>query len=114
VELIHAPCVNGVLKVGVKALDLCGAECVVHRLWFSVTHKKAMVELVRPNEEYISMSLPAIIVKMLDYVVEEVSYFDINTHIFKAISTSELYYLASTDLIFFQSILGEFSKYVSL
>jgi hypothetical protein len=73
VELIYAPCRNGVIKVGSLVYDLTGVQCQVTRLWCVTARKKAMVELVR---EDILMRVPALMVNLVDPVGKEVHIFN--------------------------------------
>jgi hypothetical protein len=76
-----------------------------------MSHKKAMVELIRPCEECISMRIPATMVKLLDCVIYEVRYNRINInfsyyiiHIFDIILDSFLIFVV-IELIRF--VIGE-------
>jgi hypothetical protein len=70
-ELLHAPCRNGVIYKGAKVYDLSGDECNVGKLWYSADYKKAMVEIVRLNNAHISMCLPATMVMLVDATVPQ-------------------------------------------
>jgi hypothetical protein len=71
VDLIHAPCLNGILKIGVKAYDLCGVECDVTKLWCCTNRKKTFAELTRDND--ISMRIPALMINRVNPEENEVN-----------------------------------------
>jgi hypothetical protein len=64
IDLVMAPCTNGILKVGATAFDLCNEESGVTRLWYDIPRKKVMAELTRNDD--VSMRIPALTIKMVD------------------------------------------------
>lgn len=69
VELVRAPCENGVLRQGARVSVVCCAGNVlfnVERLFCDVTIGKSMAELKSVDNSLISMKIPALLVALED------------------------------------------------